>query len=270
MPMNIEKLAIYVDWGVTIKFSDPIVEKNGITAYAHWPCRSQYTLEGSAKSMSEAVNDIGIVFSNPNLKITRLELNRGSTTTYKQNQNEINLFQEKFVQCLVSMMSSLPHQIHVEYVFLDCIEILPFLKSEKLKMIDLSPMEITDDSLHKIAQLEQIKRLPIIRILPMLDHVPFDIISNTSKFGIFVRNFPESDFTRFVEQNLQEENFKFGQVIIDGNGIGSWITDFLSKHHAVKTDDGSMIATLDGPKFKNTVEFGEIEGQETVVFKRTT
>ncbi|KAF1764377.1 hypothetical protein GCK72_004324 [Caenorhabditis remanei] len=266
--MNIRKLNIYVDWGVTIEFSDPLVEENGRTTYGHWPYRSQYTFEGSAKSISEAVNDIGIVFSNSNLKITRLVLRMGCSNLNKQYHNEVTLFREKFVQCLKSMMSSLPHQIHVERVFLECIEILPFLKSEKLKRISLAG-ESTDESFHKISQLEQIKRVPVIDILYTFDHFPFDILSNTPKFNIYLNNFSESDFTRLVKQNLQEENFKFGQVIIDGNGIGSWITEFLSKHHAVKTDDGSMIATLEGPKFKNTVKVGGIEGGEEFVFRRT-
>ncbi|KAF1764380.1 hypothetical protein GCK72_004327 [Caenorhabditis remanei] len=268
--MNIGKLEINVSDRLSIEFSDPIRKENGITTYANRPYRFYYSFERSEKPISEAVNDIGIVFSNPNLKITDLGLRMGYTNPDKQDHNEIISFQENFVQSLKSMMSSLPHQIHVEYVFLECYEILPFLKSEKLKMIDLSPMEITDDSLHKIAHLEQIKRLPAIRILHMLDHVPFDIISNTSMFGIFVRNFSKSDFTRFVEQNLQQENFELGEVHIDGNGIGYWITEFLLKHQAVKTDDGYLIATLEGPKFKNTVEVGEIEGQKAIVFKRTT
>ncbi|KAF1764378.1 hypothetical protein GCK72_004325 [Caenorhabditis remanei] len=244
MPMNIGKLDIHLSDRVSIEFSDPIIEENRRTTYANWPYGSYYTLKG----ISEAVNDIGIVFSNPNIKITRLVLDMGYIDPAKQE------FQANFVQCLKSMMSSLPHQIHVEYVLLNCIEILPFLKAEKLKWISLAG-ESTDDSLYEIAHLEQIKRVPGIRILHMLDHMPFDLIPNTSKFSLFVRNFSKSDFTRFVEQNLQEENFKF---------------EFLSKHHAVKTDDGHLIATLEGPKFKNTVEVGGIEGKESVVFRRTT
>ena len=52
------------------------------------------------------------------------------------------------------------------------------------------------------------------------------------------------------------------------NQIGSWITEFLLNNQAVKTDDGEMIVTLEGPIFKNTVEVGEIEGKEEVVFSR--
>ena len=67
----------------------------------------------------------------------------------------------------------------------------------------------------------------------------------------------------FFQHNLQRDNFKKGHLYLKRNE--PWITEFLSKNQAVKSEDGKMIVTLEGPKFKNTVEVEDF----LIVLKRT-
>ncbi|KAF1764382.1 hypothetical protein GCK72_004329 [Caenorhabditis remanei] len=176
-----------------------------------------------------------------------------------------------FLKHLKSLISSLPHQINVQHFSLggnlltpeDYCDVLSCLKSEKLESISLFG-ERTGDSFDKIAHLEQIKRVSTIDIRHAVDRVPLNMLSNTPNYLINVRNISEPEFIRIVEQHLQRDNFEMGRIAVGKDEMEPWITDFLVKNAAVNEDDGSMTATLEGPKFKNTVNVDD----EWIVFRR--
>ncbi|KAF1764375.1 hypothetical protein GCK72_004322 [Caenorhabditis remanei] len=254
MPLTIEELDISVATWVKVLL---IEAKLGIKN------RYKYPEENSINSLrmknlkkraaAEAVRDLKIILCNPNLQIEKLYMDFGKG-------------QLLFLQRFVSMLTSLPHQIRVQQVSLgailspaDCGALLSRLKTKKLQLLG----GILEDSLNELFEIEQIKHVPAITIRQRLSRFPFNLLSNTEEFVVFFENLSQTEFDRSIEHSLQRDNFKKGRIYLKKNE--PWITEFLLKNQAVKSEDGKMIATLDGPKFKNTVEVEDF----LIVLRRT-
>ncbi|KAF1764385.1 hypothetical protein GCK72_004332 [Caenorhabditis remanei] len=263
MPLTLDSLDIKASTSVTIKYCESKNRTNDklVNLYiADFFCCGEKKEDVTDCVATKAANEIGIILSNPNLKIGLLGLTVGHEVRNIQYKEKVESFLSIFLKHLKLMLSSLSHQINVQCLFLEgnsttpenyCV-LLSCLKPEKLKSI-IFLAETPSDTFHKIAHLEQIKRVSTIDILYTLDRVPFEILSNTSMFRIFVENFSEPEFNRIVEHHLQRDNFMFCRIHFNKSDMEPWITDFLIKNAAVKTDWGSMTVTLDGPKFKNTI-----------------
>ncbi|EFO98373.1 hypothetical protein CRE_23753 [Caenorhabditis remanei] len=61
-------------------------------------------------------------------------------------------------------------------------------------------------------------------------------------------------FEQIIFQHyFQKDNFGWANIYVREERK-PWITNFLRKNAAVKDEKGYMVATIEGPKFKNTVE----------------
>ncbi|EFO98376.1 hypothetical protein CRE_23752 [Caenorhabditis remanei] len=254
MPLTIEDLDISVNTWVTVFLTEPKLGIENSHSYPGNDPINSFRKKNSEKCVAaEAVRDLKIILCNPNLQIEELYMHFGKG-------------QLLFLQRFVSMVTSLPHQIRVQRVSLgailspaDCGALLSRLKTKKLQLLG----GILEDSLNELFKIEQIKHVPAITIRQRLSRFPFNLLSNTEEFVVFFEILSQTEFDRSIEHTLQRDNFKKGHLYLKRNE--PWITEFLSRNQAVKSEDGKMIATLEGPKFKNTVEVEDF----LIVLRRT-
>ncbi|KAF1764376.1 hypothetical protein GCK72_004323 [Caenorhabditis remanei] len=271
LPLTLKTFHIYTTDGVvTLKYSEPKTETyHGIEyrmdlltdAFSHiFLGNTECVTRGCMAT--KVVEDIEIILSNPELKIENLCLTI--------NPEHIKSFQALFLQRMELMISSLPHQINAQKIYLrgpvfrkDYHLLLSRLNAEKLQLVNLT-CEMSNDSLHRISRLEQIKKVPEIFILNSFNRFPFNLLSNTSRLDISVRDISQSEFNLILEYYLQQTNFKMAHITVDKNKLEPWVTEFLLQNDALEKDDG-MIVSVEGPKFKNTVEISN----HFVVIKRS-